>query len=70
MYRGSELVYSRLLGGARPAEQVVPRNEGGAGARVTPAVSSAGLGARLCAVRCRGLRGANTTVVFARTVGT
>jgi hypothetical protein len=69
MYRSNELVNCRLLGGARPAEQAVQRNERGAGAGDAPVVPSAGVGANISAVRSSGLRGANTTMVFAQPNG-
>lgn len=63
------MVYCRLHGGARPAEQAVQRKERAAGARDAPVVPSAGVGARISAVRSSGLRGASHSVVFARSTG-
>jgi hypothetical protein len=68
MYRSNELVSCRLLGGAQPAEQAVQRDERAAGAGDAPVVPSAGVGAIISAVRSSGLRGANTSMVFARSI--
>jgi hypothetical protein len=67
--RSNELVNSRLHGGARPAEQTVPGNEWEAGAGDAPVISAAGARANISAVHNSGLGGANTTMVFAGSIG-
>jgi hypothetical protein len=69
MYRSNELVDCRLFGRAWPAEQAVQRNERAAGAGDAPVIPSAGVGANIRVMRSSGLRGANTTMVFAWPTG-